>query len=318
MLYSVTASHYDCNIKSLMLDYTIESLLLNNIDMCLISISFNNEEHYLNNKNKIDELSEKYKDKIKVYIQLKKYFQFQHLEFLCQEMSSFVNTNDKILFCDDDDIILELPKIDGYEVISGIHFLSGFEENDKTGFSNYIQIKELINSENVKFWNTVNDFSGYICSYEIFSNFFKMNKFNFNNSSKLEMMSHQLIDTKFMTYLDSFNVCKESKPFVYHRIWSTQDRQMQQWLQNFNEVDEFILLKNKNTDKSSFIKIDKLKNDVEENLKKIKEIINKRTLGYSDKIKTIESNNNKYDYLKKGAMIGLACFIIGIYAKYKK
>ncbi len=46
MLYSVTASYYDCNVKGLLLGYTIDSLVKNGVEKCLVSISFNNEKHY--------------------------------------------------------------------------------------------------------------------------------------------------------------------------------------------------------------------------------------------------------------------------------
>lgn len=235
MLFSVTASHYDCNIKGKILDYTIESLLKNSIEQCLISISFDDEAHYIKNKESVDFLIKKYDNKVKIYIQHKRFFQFQHLEFLCNEMKNFSNLDDKILFCDDDDILLNLPQIDNYEVISGIQYLSNLNEVELTGYYDNNQILELLKSEESKL-QIVDDFSGYVCSYKIFEDFFKINKFNFTgNLSKLEIMKFQLIDTTFMDYLDNLNSHKLEKPFVYHRIWKTHDRQKQMWLNTIIE-----------------------------------------------------------------------------------
>ena len=49
------------------------------------------------------------------------------------------------------------------------------------------------------------DFSGYICTYKIFKDFFEKNKFDFEDKSYLNVLSLQLIDCSFMNYLDNFN-----------------------------------------------------------------------------------------------------------------
>lgn len=310
MLYSVTASHFDCKIKPIILDYTIESLIINQVDKCLVSMSFESEEHYLENKQTINNLIEKYSDKLKIYIQKGKLFQFQHLEFLCNKMVDFVRDDDKVIFCDDDDIIIRLPDIKSHKVISGIQYITGFTEDEKSGYSDFHKIKEYKNSSNQKYWNIVTDFSGYICSYKIFSNFFKVHNLNFQkNNTKLELMSFQLIDTTFMRYLDNFDVYKESKPFVYHRIWTTHDRQIQQWLQNFNSfIDDIQILTNDHS----------IMKDVNEKIKETTELLKKYTNEPRILNKSIIEIKEKKNYLKIGIGFGIIFTVFGLYYKYKK
>ncbi len=42
----MTASHYDCYIKSQILNYTIESLIINNVDKCFVLMSFTPLQFY--------------------------------------------------------------------------------------------------------------------------------------------------------------------------------------------------------------------------------------------------------------------------------
>lgn len=278
MLYSVTASHYDCNVKGLLLGYTIDSLVKNGVEKCLVSISFNNEEHYLEKKNEIDNLKKKFGLKLKIYIHHKKLYQFQHLQYLCDIMSSFVIPYDKIIFCDDDDIMFKMPPVYEHDVISGFQYLTGFFEDDENNFNDYEKIIELTKSPNINFWRKVDDFSGYVCNYKLFKEFFELNTFNFFDELILNTLSLQMIDLKFMKYLDNFNVHKPTSPFIYHRQWSVKDRPIQQWRQNCI-IDANMLFDDSAKNCLEDEATDKLKNnsitqhEINDSLKKIKRIL---------------------------------------------
>jgi hypothetical protein len=147
-------------------------------------------------------------------------------------MNSFVISHDKIIFCDDDDIMLKIPPIYEYDVISGFQYVTGFVEDEENDFNDYEKIIELTKSPNINFWRKVDDFSGYACNYKLFKEFFELNRFNFIDQSRFNIFSLQLIDLKFMKYLDNFNANKPTLPFIYHRIWNVKDRPTQQWIQN--------------------------------------------------------------------------------------
>lgn len=241
MIYSVTTTHFENENKYILLNYTIDSLLLNNINMCTLSISFDDETHYKNNEDKIKKMQTKYGEKIKIYIQTKKCCQFEHLQIICNDMASYVLPDDKILFCEDDDILLEMPDIETHEIIAGIQFLPGFVEDDQSGFNNCYQIKKMIEEEKDKF-TVVNDFSGYVCPYKILLKFFHEKKFNFENSSNIEKKLNLFIDNHFMLYLNELNIYEKSKPFIYHRMLSIPDeRQLK--MSDLLENDEVIISK---------------------------------------------------------------------------
>jgi len=233
MLYSVTASHYDCDVKNIILTHTIESLVKNNIDTCLLSISFNSEHHYLKHKSKIDHIKTVYGSKIEIYVHYSKLYQFQHLQYLCKIMSSFVMPIDKILFCDDDDLLITLPPVHEYDTIAGFQYLLPFSETKPDAFIDHAQFVNMLKSPGPISWKKINDFSGYVCKYELFRKFFEINTFDFASKDKLAIFSFQLLDTKFMTFLDSAGSYTPPEPFIYHRCWSIwPDRTVQQWIQN--------------------------------------------------------------------------------------
>jgi hypothetical protein len=118
-------------------------------------------------------------------------------------MNSFVIPHDKIIFCDDDDIMLKIPPVYEYDVISGYQYITGFFEDDKNDFNDYEKIIELTKSPNILFWRKVNDFSGYACNYKLFKEFFELNTFNFTDESILNKYLLQMIDLEFMKYLES-------------------------------------------------------------------------------------------------------------------
>ena len=233
MIYSLTASHYDSEGKYILLKHMIESLLLNGIDYCYISISFNDYEHY--NKNKI-----------KTYIHFVKLYQFEHIEYIQKKIISSTKDNDIIVFCDDDDLLLSLPKLNTYDAIIGYQYYPNTYENienkyDK--FYNYSQIQTLIDSNKISEWKKFYDFSGTMCVYEILKNFFVNNKFNYKCNTISEIFKIQLIDCKFIDYLQKYNIKPNTDVYIFHRRWTTNDRKIQQWKLNFNNyqsIDEIL------------------------------------------------------------------------------
>lgn len=234
MLYSVTASHYDCSVKHILLKYTIESLVKNDIDICLLSISFNSEQHYLKYKSKIDYIKTLYGNKIEIYVHYSKLYQFQHLQHLCKIMCEFVMPTDKILFCDDDDLLITLPLVNKYDTIAGFQYLLPFSETNPDAFIDHAKFIKLLKNDKQIDWKKVNDFSGYICKYELLHKFFELNSFNFSSRKKLDIFNFQIIDTKFMNFLDNTKPYTPPEPFIYHRCWSIfSERPIQQWRQNY-------------------------------------------------------------------------------------
>lgn len=223
MLYSFTASHYDYENKYLLLDYMINSCISNTVKKCYISISFNNYFDWLKYKKYIYILEKKYYNKIGFFIHYKKLFQFQHILFLSQNIN--LKSKDRILFIDDDDLLLSIPP--EYDIVPGIQYLSNITETDFTNF--YIQ-HEIISLLKTTKLQIVNDFSGYICTVDILKQFFKINNFNFNFENKTQKFLLNLIDCKFMNYIDSINTSLiKPSPFIFHRIWSVPERKIQTW-----------------------------------------------------------------------------------------
>lgn len=241
MLYSVTASHYDCDVKHILLKHTIESLVKNNIDTCLLSISFESQQHYLKYKSKFDHIKTVYGGKIEIYVHYSKLYQFQHLQYLCKIMSEFVMSSDKILFCDDDDLLITLPPVHEYDTIVGIQYLLPFSETNPDAFIDHTQFVDMLKNPAPINWKKINDFSGYVCKYELFQKFFEINIFDFTSRKSLDIYSFQLIDTNFMTFLDNTNPYTPLEPFIYHRFWSVKDRTIQQWIQNCTSIDSHSL-----------------------------------------------------------------------------
>lgn len=238
MIYSLTASLYDYNNKYLLIDYMIHSCLSNSINKCFISISFFNLESLYKYQKYIDILINKYKDKIFIYTHIYKMTQFEQLLFLSDFLYSnkYIDPIDKILFIDDDDLLLHLPDIHSNNIIPGWQYLSPFVETDFTKF--FIK-KEIINMapcwDN---WRIVNDFSGYICSFQDLLDFFITHHFNFTTTDPVEKFLLNLIDTQFMNFLDKKlegpqSILGRRKPFIFHRIWSVKERPISTWRVKF-------------------------------------------------------------------------------------
>lgn len=224
MIISLTASHYDYENKYLLIDYMIGSCLSNSINSCYISISFNNKKEYTKYEKYIKLLQNKYKEKLKLFLHFTQLLQFQHYEFLSDKL--YIDDTDRILFIDDDDLLLTKPP--DYNIVPGMQYLSNIIETDFTKFYMKHEIPELIK---IHKFRIVNDFSGYICTYSIFKDFFKKYTFNFDyKSDLLKKFQLNLIDCTFMTYIDDLiTIQNKIEPFIFHRIWSVPERKISSW-----------------------------------------------------------------------------------------
>ena len=145
------ASHIDTKYKPIFIDMMLESLLVNNIMQCDISISFKqtyeyNEKRYMTNgvNNFIKKLKIRFPD-AKIYTHYnfdKEMSQFEHFNYLYHNFTG--TADDKIMFIDDDDILLRLP--DEYltkNIVQGYQYIPiNTTDYDGTYEKNLEEIKE--------------------------------------------------------------------------------------------------------------------------------------------------------------------------------
>lgn len=241
MLYSWTASHIDTKYKPILLKQMIESLLINKIKNIIISISFDekyelNEINYMKKHINImnDNLSNTYEES-EIYIEYQNtpLTQFEHLQYIYNNYN--FNDDDIILFMDDDDILLELPKdYDKYDGVMGYQYspidTCEFDETYTKDINEIINCKDIFEEQ----WNKVEDFSGYMSRYNFLHHYFIITRNEMyeeaNNIGQKYINSLKAMeDIKFMKYLDNFIDYKYDKPFVFHRIWNTDDRHIKTW-----------------------------------------------------------------------------------------
>jgi hypothetical protein len=171
MLYSISVIHYESKFDLTMLDYTLESLIKNNVGKCLVSMSFNNYEVYHQFKKIKPKQFEKYGNKILIYNYYKKLFFHDHIKLLYEKMKLFVKSTDKIIFFNSPDLLIELPNYNNHQVVLGYQYVTGFDEDSLEKINNLNTFKKLLGTHNVNFWNKIIDLSGFICTFEIFSVF---------------------------------------------------------------------------------------------------------------------------------------------------
>jgi hypothetical protein len=229
MIYSVTSLHLSCIYHFDILDHTLNSLISNGIDKCFVSISFDDLCHYRANEINIINLETKYGDKVDFYVQHEFFFQFQHLQFLCNKLKKIAYSDDSIVFCNDDVILMEPLPIAEHEIIAGAQYIS-----DVTEIGNkYYNWSDIANYS--KHGLTIdNNFSGSVCPFNIFEMFFKLNKFDFTTTDDLIKAKNQLIDVEFINYwffafINKLEIYKPEKPFMFQRIWMATKSELPKW-----------------------------------------------------------------------------------------
>lgn len=223
MIYSLTTMHCSCYEHFEILTQTLDSLINNGIQKCLVSISFNDSRHYHMYITTISDLKDKYGDLVKIYIHFEYNCKFQHLQFIYNDLKETAKPDDTLLFCDEDTILITLPPIDKYKIISGFQYISNVIETDR-----YYNWQEALNN-NKSSMKTDTNFSGYICPFNVFEMYFKLNTFDFTTSNELMKMSNQLIDVNFMEYLDKLDIYKPEKPFIFQRVWTRSNKDDPTW-----------------------------------------------------------------------------------------
>ena len=173
--------------------------------------------------------------------------QFEHLNYLYRNFSG--KGDDKIMFIDDDDILLSLPE--EYltkDIVQGIQYIPiSTTSLDKTYEKNLAQIKE-VSSEFSSMWKIDCDFSGYMCRYQDLVEYFTKIRVDRQKEiyhaeidkvklCKLINAYKSLEDTEFMNYLDSKKTHCPEIPFIFRRLWQADDRDRQTWLSNLNKVN---------------------------------------------------------------------------------
>ena len=207
-MISLTASHLDCVVKEYVLSLTIESLLENDLNHIYVSISLGNY-----NANYLIEKYKKYNN-VHIIVQKEKQVkQFEHFARLVKLIYDKYDKDTPILFCDDDDLLLNVPNVKytrGYQYVP--ENTCGYDETYKM---NQKQIKEICG----KFeWSKHIDFSGYICPLSDVCEYFSTHKrFGY------------LEDVIFMEYMDKKIPDNKIEPFVFHRLWGTSDRPKSFW-----------------------------------------------------------------------------------------
>ena len=183
-----------------------------------VSISFENKE-----------LEDKYRNEILIKYQQQVIFlcyndkntQFEHLRhiFYC---ASFSN-NSKILFIDDDDLLLRLPDFTNFKCIRGYHYVP---ENDNNASDLSL---DDVNKADKSNWMKYVEFSGYWCNYSLVKEYFLNEKY---------VGVPCLEDTNFMNYLDEYSKNNEIEPFIFHRLWYVEGART--WKNDLNDEIERI------------------------------------------------------------------------------
>ena len=122
------------------------------------------------------------KFKANIFIQQKEYKQFEHLQILSQMSNIVDNVNQRILYMDDDDYLINNPPND--DNIIGL-------QND------------------TRFRRPMEDFSGSITTFQYLKNYFD------NINHKIGVME----DVKFTSLLNTYKIWENNIPWVHKRYW---------------------------------------------------------------------------------------------------
>lgn len=257
IIHSLTASHIDSKARPNLFLKMLDSLVANKIQFINVSMSFHSkfslEEKdmiikYLNKKiNQVK--TNNPESEINIYYHFDKGMtQFEHLQYLF-DINENINSkytlenNHYVLFMDDDDLLLRLPKrLSQHSIIVGMQYCPASSSSyDKTENMTREEILK-IEPEYKDIWKVWDDFSGYMCKIKYIVNYFtrlrhlalvnldKMKIEKHEKSARCEALFNSLEDIDFMDYLDKMNSYKP-EPFIFHRIWSADDLPYKTWRQ---------------------------------------------------------------------------------------
>ncbi len=239
-IISWTGSYINTLGRALLIQYTIDSLQAQAITEIQISMFIKPElqEFLAPWLTKI-----KSNERIKLHLQTKKFSQFDHLAYLCERHNGA--DEDMILFMDDDDLLLELPEWNSYDVLQGMQYIPiQTSDLDGTSFMNHEQVLE-IKPEWSSRWDVMEDFSGYQARFRIVKQYFELciakevvKRNRIADCPKLAVLENfrsGLEDCDFMKYLDEQSKRNTPKAFIFHRLWedATEPTQTRAWLNVF-------------------------------------------------------------------------------------
>lgn len=136
--------------------------------------------------------------------------QFDHLRYIHRHFDGSPKT--VVMFMDDDDILLHMPKFDEVPRVAVLQYLPRGQTMEEEIIP--AAAWKHLTTTRPELFEIVSDFSGYMCTVADFTNYLESTK-NVHILRKLE-------DAHFMNYLDSLpHVTPE--PFIGHRLWRSLD-----------------------------------------------------------------------------------------------
>ena len=229
-VHSFTASHINCVGRPAVLYLAVESLFQSGVNNVYLSISYAEElEKTCKPRvtNLLTSLRQQYPERgLCIHEQPYPMTQFDHLHYLYDHYKG--SPNDYVLFCDDDDLLLQIPvTTDKANVVQGFQYIPvSSRDVDATYKANRTELLGLEDSLKHECLQEV-DFSGCMCRYHGLGDYFskrsKSEAIGGSFGHITRFLSH-LEDIDFMQYLDGVKggVYRPSKPFVFHRMWSDE------------------------------------------------------------------------------------------------
>lgn len=153
----------------------------------------------------------KLNNKLTIYLHPKRLYQFEHILFLNKELDKNKLTDIKIIFMDDDDLLIEMPPHNFIDKFKGKQYSSGIiDDKEYSDFEPYKDGDRIIY-----------DFSGTCVTKKRLDYFFKA-LFNCETLKEEKQKTFPLYGCDIML-MGSLDIEKEKcdiKPFVYRRFWN--------------------------------------------------------------------------------------------------
>lgn len=205
------------------------------ISICFHTIYTNDQIVELKSmiKNKLNDIRAKYPlTIIDTYIHkgpLLSIFDYFKIIVSSTEEKQQIHDNDKILIMNGDDMILKYEKeFDNHDFIAGYNFISNrIEDND----TDKMNIHELINSidTRIEYWDQIIEYGGSIIPYW----FIKFYLFNILENERILTSNYPYQTKKKLIVLEKTDFLRElrhqnqyipNEPFIFHRLWETNDK----------------------------------------------------------------------------------------------